>query len=630
MTDEVLDGPQTDPGGPGRIRALDGMRAIAVLAVMAFHTASSPLAGGYLGVDVFFVLSGFLIGGILVDQQARSGRIGLGAFWLRRARRLAPPLLLLLLVVAITRVVSNQTQTASWRGDILAALTYTTNWFQILTDGDYFAQFGIESPLVHTWSLAIEEQFYLGFALLMALVLPRLRLRSVTALLTLTALFSAGWMILLGSSNPVWAYYSTATRIQSLLIGALLAIAVRRRDRWWSPSPSRARSLVGLVAAVGLLASFLLPLSSDSMFDGGFTVMALLAAAVIWAALAPGPLAVVLAWRPLVALGVISYGVYLWHWPIFLWLGTRREADVAAQFWAMVLTIVVAALSYVLVERPIREGRFTRWEQWRQWTAYAIAAAAIAGMALLPARTAPVDTELTWPAADTVPRRIFGAGDSTMLALGMRFPQERYPETLLWGPAEIGCGIVDEPLWVNGTEVRADKCLSWRDTWRSKLAEHDAEVAVISSWVWDAFDRAIDGEPRAPGTPQFDDAYTEAFKDAARIASDGGRIPVYILGVPCMAAERDQDVLNDPERIRQLNALLQRVVTSLPNARFVDMASLTCAPDGTGIRFRNGRELRDDGVHWTPSGAEEVWVFLLERMITDGVVQRVPAPTMSP
>ena len=628
---KVLDSADVAPGSGGRIVSLDGMRGIAVLAVMLFHTASMPLAGGYLGVDVFFVLSGFLIGGILLDQHQRSGHVVLGSFWLRRARRLAPPLLVLLLVLAVVRLVTIQPDAGTWRADILAALTYTTNWFQIISGGDYFAQFGVESPLVHTWSLAIEEQFYLGFALLMALLLPRLSRAAVAALITVMALASAVLMVL-ASADVTWTYYSTFTRIQALLIGVLLSMVVRRDQRWWQPARSRTRTAIGVVAGLGIAVLFVAPDQQDFMFRGGYTLVALLTAAVIWAVLAPGALTSMLAWRPLVALGVISYGVYLWHWPIFQWLGTRRDAGIDEQVVAIVLTILVSVASYCLIERPIRQGRFTRWRQWRQWIAYAAVAVVVAGLSLLPARTPPPSTELVWPAADQIPRTMFGAGDSSMLALGVPFPQSRYPETLLWGPVEMGCGIVDEPYMMQGVETPTqERCLTWRSIWRERFAENDAQVSIISSWVWDAYDRSVDGVARPPGTPEFDDSYTAAFTQAATIASDNGRIPVYILGVPCMAAEQSYHlVLNDPARIQRLNNLLRTVVAQVPNARFVDMAPLTCNPDGSGVRFRNGQELRDDGVHWTPAGAEQVWAMLLARMVADGVPGTRPAPTMTP
>ncbi|MCB0922793.1 MAG: acyltransferase, partial [Actinobacteria bacterium] len=219
------------------MRSLDGLRGVAVLAVMLFHTASSPLSGGFLGVDVFFTLSGFLIAGILVRQWDQNGMIVLSVFWLRRARRLAPALLLLLTALATARLAIPQLDSSAWRMDILAALTYTTNWFQIVSGGDYFAQFGMRSPLMHTWSLAIEEQFYVLFAILIFVLVARLSRTRLVVVLCALAITSAIWMAWLGSHNPTWAYYGTWSRVQALLIGAALGILVQS----WASIPARLR-----------------------------------------------------------------------------------------------------------------------------------------------------------------------------------------------------------------------------------------------------------------------------------------------------------------------------------------------------------------------------------------------------
>lgn len=627
---EILDSPQTQPGGNGRIAALDGLRAIAVLAVILFHTSSAPLAGGYLGVDVFFVLSGFLIAGILVDQFGRDARIGLTDFWLRRARRLAPALLVLLLVIAMARLAVPQAEPGLWRGQILAALTYTTNWFQIATGADYFNQFGEQSPLLHTWSLAIEEQFYLGFAVLLVMVVPRLRLRGLLWLFSVLALLSAGWMFWQADRNPVWAYYSTGTRVQALLVGAGLAVLVRHSTKWWTAPGSRRRAVVGWTSAGGLAVAMVFPGSTTSMLRGGFLVVAFLTAGLIWGLLVPGGLSRLFAWRPLAALGTISYGVYLWHWPVFLWLQPQGEATLAREAWAAGVSVILAAASYVLVERPIRQGRFTRTRPRTQWLSYAVAAAVIAGLALLPARTLPADQALRWPPSGDIPKRIMVAGDSTMFALGSRFPSTRYPETTVGGPTAIGCGLVTVPYMHEGSPVSASQCDDWQRTWQQELTQRQPQVVVVGSPVWDSFDRAVQGLTRPPGTPEFDQAYTAAFRDAAIVAGDQGRVPVYVLGIPCMAARIDQVVLNDPTRIAYLNGLVRSAVQDLPNTHFVDLAPLTCAADGTAVVVRDGRVLRDDGVHWTSAGAEEVWSMLLQRMVADGAASTSATPGISP
>ncbi|HQR78872.1 MAG TPA: acyltransferase family protein [Actinomycetota bacterium] len=598
--------------GRGRIPGLDGMRAIAVLAVMLFHTGGAPLPGGFLGVDVFFVLSGFLIAGILLDELRGTGRIALNNFWLRRARRLAPALLLLLVVVGLARLAVVHPDPGNWRSDMLAALTYTTNWFQIANGSDYFTQFGQPQPLMHTWSLAIEEQFYLMFAALMALVLKRARASTILAVFVGMIVVSAGWMALLADSDPVWAYFGTGTRLQALLVGASLAV-IQRRRAGRAVTGDRS-SLVGFAGGAVLVGAFLLPVSNEAMFRGGFLVVALASAALIWAILAGGRLAQLMSWKPLVAIGAISYGVYLWHWPIFILLGSDQQTStVGEQVWAFLMTIGVASASYWAVERPVRQGRFASLPSARQWGTYAAAATGIALLALLPARAVPADPRIQWPAAEQLPTRILAAGDSTMLVLWEQFPREVYPDMVVDGPMTLGCGIVDVPYVREGTVKAPEECVGWQDEWRRESDQVNAEVAVLGSPVWDSFDRYIDGRSYAPGTPEFDTAYVDGFSEAIALAGRGGQIPVYVVGQPCLASAIDQ-VLNDPRRSSQLDALVRTAVSKAPNARYVDTRAMTCAADGTAVVAGPRNRLREDGVHWGKRGADVFWSTLFAQM----------------
>ncbi len=467
---DVRPGASESPAG-SRIAGLDGLRGVAVLAVLLFHTGAAPLEGGFLGVDVFFVLSGFLIGGLLVDELSRRGGIALGSFWLRRARRLAPALLLLLLTVGLARIAVPHDDSGTWRAEMLAALTYTTNWFEILTGGDYFAEFGAAQPLVHTWSLAIEEQFYVAFALLMALVLKRAQKPTTLAVLVLLAVGSAVWMAAVATASPLLAYYGTTTRIQALLVGACLAVL--SRSSWASGVLGTRRrgsgQAVSLFAALLLCGMFVIPPSIDLMYRGGFFVAAIATALVIQGVISGTVLATALSWRPLVALGTVSYGVYLWHWPIYLMLGTEEPgAGFLSQLWAFVLTIFVAALSFVALERPIRKGRFVRLGPAKQWGAYGAVASVVVVLALLPGRVSPSVSAMTWPPGSEVPRRIMVAGDSTMITLEKHFPFDRYPDTVVGGPLALGCGIVDRPFLRDGVVQDPVKCRGWRDSWRSR------------------------------------------------------------------------------------------------------------------------------------------------------------------
>ena len=630
-------------GTQARIPALDGLRGIAVSAVLLFHTGSSPLAGGYLGVDLFFVLSGFLITGILLAEAGRRDRIALGAFWLRRARRLAPPLLLLLLVLGGVRLFLPPSLAQAWRADILAALTYTTNWWEIAQSGDYFAQFGPESPVLHTWSLAIEEQYYLLFAVFMAVVARRRvgRRWLLMLLLVATGVSIATMYWSTTSGDLAWAYYGTVPRLQALLIGAMLAVLLRAGpgpavlEKWRDPA-----GVLGLVGLAVLLAGVWPP-----SFGWTYTVVAICAAAVIWAAVGPSRLAGVLAWRPLVALGLISYGVYLWHWPIFLWL-QGRDASVLAQLTAVAVTVVAATASYVAVERPVRRGRFVQLPVGVQWGTYAAIAASVVLLVLAPTRgsepatpllmdesltaltdgegeqasRAPARPSREWPPGRHVPMRILVNGDSSMLALSLRFPHDRYPGRDVTGATLLGCGVSPLPYSPTGGVLPPPpECERWRDEWRARGSEVGGQVAVTGVSGWDTINRKSEGEVVVPGDLVFDRSFALAFEDGLKIAGRDGEIPVYVLGMPCFAARNDGLLRNDPLRRAQLNMLAQLVVQRVPSAHFIDLDPLTCDEE-VGVSKDRAKALYVDGVHWSPQGGRAVWAQLMQRWRKDGLI----------
>ncbi|HZT67416.1 MAG TPA: acyltransferase family protein [Acidimicrobiales bacterium] len=353
--------------------ALDGLRALAVAAVMAYHLGFGWAGGGYLGVDLFFVLSGFLITGLLVSERSATGSIRLPSFWSRRARRLLPALFGVLAAVTLYAGLGGPGLNRQLlRGDGLAALAYVANWHFIAAHQSYFAQFSAPSPLEHTWSLAIEEQFYVVWPLLLLLVAKVAGRRWRAATMALTATLAAASVVAMAvlagnGGDPSRAYFGTDSRAFELLIGAGLALLLARRPAW---SPRRPRVLHGAGAAslVALLAGWsVLSGTPVWMFRGGFLAASVLGAVVIAGVSrpAPGPLGALLSRRPIRWVGAISYGLYLWHWPVFRALSPANLAVPAwvAHLAAVAATFGLAAASYYLIELPIRRGALAGWRR---------------------------------------------------------------------------------------------------------------------------------------------------------------------------------------------------------------------------------------------------------------------------
>ncbi len=359
---------------------LDGLRAIAVLAVIAFHLGFGWASGGLLGVGVFFVLSGYLITDLLLARHERTGGLGLRTFWVHRARRLLPALAVMLVVVSAWVAVFDRSQLAAFRGDVLAACLYVSNWWLIFHHVSYFARFGPPSPLGHLWSLAVEEQFYLVWPLLLWLglrYLSRSRLLGLTLVLALASAVEMAVLYVPGG-DPTRVYDGTDTRAFALLIGAALAMVWPSRRLQERVVPS-ARLLLDGVGGLALLGVLVMFWQTDEyqtfLYRGGMLLLSVLAAAVIAVAAHPATkLSRLLAWRPLRWLGVRSYAIYLWHYPVIV-LTTPASATGGVNLWRAALqvgaSIGLAALSWRFVEDPIRHGALRRWwDQLRRqsWT----------------------------------------------------------------------------------------------------------------------------------------------------------------------------------------------------------------------------------------------------------------------
>ena len=343
------------------------MRALAVLAVMAFHEGIPGALGGYLGVDIFFVLSGYLITDLLVAQRARRrGRMDLRGFWTRRARRLLPALAVLLVTVTAAVAVIEPGQLGALRPALGAAATYSSNWYQALHHVSYFAAFGPPAPLQHLWSLAIEEQFYLVWPLILGLVLLLAETRRARASIAWAgAAASALLMALLYTpgADPSLVYYGTDTHATALLVGSAIALTCPLARMVAAP-PELARRLdfigmAGLAVLAWAVGHF--PGADPAVYPAGLIIAALAAAGLTLAAAAPGTISSLLSLPPLRWLGVRSYGIYLWHWPVIaLTVAVLGRQPGNAWLWIIeaAAAIGLAAASWKWIETPIMRDGF--------------------------------------------------------------------------------------------------------------------------------------------------------------------------------------------------------------------------------------------------------------------------------
>ena len=339
--------------------ALDGLRTVAVYLVLLFHTGWAIAGGGFIGVDLFFVLSGFLVSNVILSEVDRTGRFRLGHFYARRVRRLLPAAVVVVVATsAVFVLVTSLTRRLSLVGDAQSALLYVANWRFLLQSEDYFAEDVDGSPFLHFWSLAIEEQFYLVFPVLLLLLLRFRRRRAAVLLGGLGVLFLLSLVAQLywAQVDPSHAYYGTDARLYQLLAGVLLAVALRTWHVHVRRRHAEVLSVSGLALLI-LLGSGLVPMSPSWRGIG-----AMLASVLVIAGLSlrdNGLLARALA-RPVpVFLGKISYGTYLWHWPVILVL---QELFATSPRVVAVLTVAIstglAALSYEVVEMPVRTAGF--------------------------------------------------------------------------------------------------------------------------------------------------------------------------------------------------------------------------------------------------------------------------------
>ncbi len=357
----------TDPGGgPSRLSGLDGLRALAIVAVFVFHLNPAWLPGGFLGVDVFFVVSGFLITSLLVRERDRTGRLDLPAFWARRARRLLPALLTCVPASVLLGALVQTDLLVGIRRQVLGALTFSTNWLEVGAGSDYF---NATTPqlFMNFWSLAVEEQFYLFWPVVVILLLRHLSRWHSRVAVTLGAGVTS--TLLMGllfdpDAGATRVYYGTDTHLMGLMFGAALAFAYAGPGRAWlaGPQSARLRRPVTVIALLAL-AAFLITMDESATwtFRGGLATACVATTALVAAAVSGvGTFPRVLELPPLRWIGERSYGIYLWHWPVILIVGQDLPSSPGSpgylwtRAWCVLTTLAIADLSFRFIETPVR------------------------------------------------------------------------------------------------------------------------------------------------------------------------------------------------------------------------------------------------------------------------------------
>ena len=423
--------------GTSRLRGdIEGLRAIAVLMVLAFHVGLPGSGGGFAGVDVFFVISGYLITSQLVREARRDGRISLPQFYARRARRLLPAASLVLVATTLAGwLLLPRGRHADLGTEVLAATGYVVNWLLAWREVDYLAEDQNPSLVQHYWSLSVEEQFYVVWPLLIIVVLWLVRrhglrlLPLLTLALTVVVLASFAWSVVRTAASPGEAYFATTTRVWQLGVGALLVLLTPRLERL----PQAARTLLAAGGVVGI-ALTLVTVDTGTPWPGTAAALPTLAtAAVIAAGLHPGgsPVARLLGVAPLRLVGGLSYGLYLWHWPLLQLLAERvPEAGLPLRLGVALLAVLLAWLTLHLVENPLRYSPvLTRSPR----PALLAGAAAMATSAALAAALVASAPSLEEPDA--------AAARASVGALALVDPDSR-------GTAQLG--LVDDPGAVTG------------------------------------------------------------------------------------------------------------------------------------------------------------------------------------
>lgn len=637
----------------GHVGALDGLRGVAVLLVLAFHAHLTAAVGGFIGVSVFFTLSGFLITSLLLRESASSGEISLRSFWSRRFRRLLPAALMTQALVVLMGALGvwDNDQLRMLRTDVPAALAQVANLAFIAKGTSYAGDMASPSPLSHYWSLSLEEQFYLLFPVLVGLCLLAADGRR-KVLVWVLGLASMGSVLLswrLGQDRPDRAYFGTDTRLFELLAGALLACGTLYRMQFNSVWGRRAMTALGAVGLVSLLwMTNQGSLSSTWLHPWGFLLVTASSTALIASCLQPGPVGSVLSWGPLRLVGTYSYGLYLYHWPIFLWLTPKR---LGLSLYPTILvqlgvTTAAAVASYHFLEHPIRTRTWLKGRMPLVLSPATGLAVFVATVLITSAVPTPVDRlataaeaaasnpEEARPIAEEIepPQRLLVVGDETAIPLveALTTTATRTKSNVVITSSVIpNCGTtVGGTTYLVGVAQTPDpSCATALNTWKTAVATDHPDVILVAAGRHDLVDRKMwveDPIRSFPDPALVEFVGAEASQTVEALAADGATVT----WLPVLPAAPSTDPNQVPlpwsleDRVLSFNLLLTQLVESQSAMKPLDVAQFVSTWSGG----------EQDPTYRTPSGelttlgAESVATWFLN---TANEWRRQPLPAPS-
>lgn len=650
----------------GYVPALDGIRALSVCAVIAYHANLSFVPGGFLGVEVFFVISGFLITRLLLEEHVATGRVSLRGFWMRRARRLMPALVTMLVVMLAGVSFVWNGAAPEFRRDVIPSLLYVSNWWQIFgVDVPYFGT-GSLPVLRHLWSLAVEEQWYVLWPLVFVACIGRKKVRRIAlgvgatiaslAIMAITALM----FVPDDETRTNLLYLGTHTRSSGILIGAAFALlwSPRNESKPTSRLTNGSITILALVAlaVIGFL-SATLRVEGPTLYRGGLAATSLATVVVIAAVVrtTPGLVGEILSIPILVAIGKRSYGLYLWHWPTFVVLQARESVE--RLLVACAVTVVINEVTYRFVELPIRNGAAGRlrgaWpnlSRMRRRIFMGLSTclvAVIVGSSVqlvgIQARDVSIDqgnSDVVFVAPSTVPattvpgvsttsttiaklpRRVVIVGDSQAHSLYVNRPSGIEKTFDLSNGSIDGCGVYDRGVGVGGKNDSFRRnfanCEGFETKWAKSATAARADVALVVIGAWEVLDIEVGKLRFKVDTVPADTLFSAQLRKGidALLAT---KTAVAILEVPCMRPvtskggpvpalkERGDDL-----RTGHLNRLINEVVDSYQSqVYFVQGPTEWC----TDAKIASSLSYRWDGVHVYKPGAKLVFESVADDLL---------------